>query len=491
MNQPTVSVVIPTYNDARYLGKAIESVLKQTYSDLEVLVVDDGSRDNTSEVVSAFHDPRLRLTVHTSNKGLPAARNTGMRAASGEIIALLDADDLFAPDKLETHVRFLAAHPEVGLTYNGRFEMNYSSETIREISQPPATVTLADFMRGFPFTPSDTVVRREWAERVDYFDESLRSGGEDLDFPCRLLLSGCQFHSVGRILNYRRHESKRYRKNLAERYAEGRLVLNRIIQDPRCPAALLPAWSEGWAHHCLVLAFHAFAQHRSTEGRRFLLEAVRETPDITKGTPCPLIDFFLKNSIADDSVIHSQLLALVLEQFPPGLRHVENQYRWAVGRGYLIKAARAMIWNRPIDSQLYFNAARDWSAEFDDASGREINHQLVLLEKEMGPPAAERALSLLVPELRRLGGGGSVRRLQALYRRGLAFRDYLRGDYQDVVPQAVKAILLAPEQLLNRGMISIIVRSLLHCLKSQRESSPANHTVLPLSSNSRQVLHRD
>jgi glycosyltransferase involved in cell wall biosynthesis len=490
MHEPMVSVVIPTYNDARFLGKAIESVLKQTYSNFEIVVVDDGSQDNTAGVVSSFEDPRLWLILHATNRGLPAARNTGMRASSGEIIALLDADDLFHPEKLQTHVRFLAEHPDVGLTFNGRFELNYSSETIREISRPPSTVGLADFIRGFPFTPSDTVVRREWAARVDYFDEALTSGGEDLDFPCRLLLSGCRFGNVGRILNYRRHQSHRYRKNLTERSAEARLVLDRIIGDPRCPSELMPAWSEGWMHHCLVLAFHAFVQDRSLEGRRFLLEALRASPEIARGNPCPLMEFFLRNAVADDSVSHTQLLAQALEQFPPEVRHLESQYRWAAGRGYLIRATRATIWDRVEDAKLHFNGAIDWSAEVDDAFIREINHQLVLLEAELGSVASEQAIARLIPELARAAGRGVVRRLEAFYLRGRAFRLYGRRQYQEAVRSAIRAIGLAPENLLNRGVISILGQSLARSIRMQRECAAGNHDILPISSSPKQILQR-
>src|SRR4051812_26242675 len=149
MNSPKVSVVIPAYKQAEYLGHTIQSVLAQTYPNFEVIVVNDASPDNTTEVVKQFDDPRLKYIIHEKNQMLPAARNTGMRAATGEIIALLDADDLFHPEKLETHVAYLAQHPEIGVTYNAHFDMD-AQEKLLNLWRPPTEVSLADFVLGFP-----------------------------------------------------------------------------------------------------------------------------------------------------------------------------------------------------------------------------------------------------------------------------------------------------------------------------------------------------
>lgn len=113
-SNPTVSVIIPTYNRAHLLGRAIQSVLDQTYGDLELIVVDDGSADNTEEVVGSFDDRRLRYIRLSENSGGSAIpRNTGLRAARGQYIASLD-DDCFWLDKnkLERQVEFFEAHPD-------------------------------------------------------------------------------------------------------------------------------------------------------------------------------------------------------------------------------------------------------------------------------------------------------------------------------------------------------------------------------------------
>jgi glycosyltransferase involved in cell wall biosynthesis len=110
-----VSVVIPTYNRAHLIGRAIESVLDQTYQPVEVIVVDDGSSDNTREVVERY-DPRVRY-IRQANAGAATARNTGLRVARGEFLALLDSDDEWFPWKLEAQVRVLDRYPEIGMVW--------------------------------------------------------------------------------------------------------------------------------------------------------------------------------------------------------------------------------------------------------------------------------------------------------------------------------------------------------------------------------------
>jgi glycosyltransferase involved in cell wall biosynthesis len=115
---PTVSVIIPTYNRAHLIGRAIQSVLNQTYRDFELIIVDDGSTDNTEEVVGSFKDSRIKYIHHKENKGGTAARNTGINDANGEYIAFLDSDDEWLPEKLEKQINcFAKCSDSVGAVY--------------------------------------------------------------------------------------------------------------------------------------------------------------------------------------------------------------------------------------------------------------------------------------------------------------------------------------------------------------------------------------
>jgi len=104
MLSPKVSIVVPTYNRADFLPKAIQSVLNQTYRDWEMIIVDDGSTDNTEEVVKGYKEERIRYIVHKYNLGLSAARNTGIKNSRGKYIALLDSDDEWFPEKISCQI---------------------------------------------------------------------------------------------------------------------------------------------------------------------------------------------------------------------------------------------------------------------------------------------------------------------------------------------------------------------------------------------------
>ncbi len=113
---PRVSVIIPTYNRAEYIGDTIDSVLRQTFTDFEIIVVDDGSTDNTREIVNGYTDPRIRY-IYQENSGVSTARNNGINSSDSEYIAFLDSDDMYLEDMLEKSVRILDEHPEVGYSY--------------------------------------------------------------------------------------------------------------------------------------------------------------------------------------------------------------------------------------------------------------------------------------------------------------------------------------------------------------------------------------
>ena len=114
---PRVSVVIPLYQTEIYIEQALRSVLAQTFDDFEVLVIDDGSRDRGPEIARSFSDPRVKV-ISQENRGLAGARNSGIRLAVGEFVALLDADDLWEPEKLECHVRQLDADATLDVSFS-------------------------------------------------------------------------------------------------------------------------------------------------------------------------------------------------------------------------------------------------------------------------------------------------------------------------------------------------------------------------------------
>jgi glycosyltransferase involved in cell wall biosynthesis len=183
--KPLVSVVIPTHNHAHFVGEAIQSVLGQTYRDFEVIVVDDGSTDNTQQVVAEFGD-QVRY-IYQDNQGLSVARNSGIRAAKGELIGLLDADDLYEPDYMSTLVLFLSAHSKADAIYCA---CQFVDETNHPLPQWTGTVVPPEelhdtLLNGGFFPPLCMFAYKYCYERLGYFDKRFQ-GCADLDMWLRL-----------------------------------------------------------------------------------------------------------------------------------------------------------------------------------------------------------------------------------------------------------------------------------------------------------------
>ena len=173
---PIVSVILPTYNRAHLVGRAIRSVLDQTYQDFELIVVDDGSMDNTEGMVKAFKDPRIRYIRHEQNRGGAAARNTGIKAAQGEYIAFQDSDDEWLPEKLEKQMRiFEKASAQVGVVYTGFYAINGDRKTY----MPHVNIKIKEgnihneLLKQNFVTTQAVVLRKECFEKAGMFDENL------------------------------------------------------------------------------------------------------------------------------------------------------------------------------------------------------------------------------------------------------------------------------------------------------------------------------
>lgn len=185
-----VSVVIPCYNDVEYLGDAIESVLEQTLTPREVLVVDDGSTEDIDRVLDEYTDEdRVDIIEHDENRGLPAARNTGIQNAEGEYVAFLDADDEWTSEKLQKQLELFDGESSIGLVYSDHYRINPGGEVIsnRRARDPPDGDFLEKaFVDGIGgILPSTVIVRSECFEEVGYFDERLLQA-QELDMFMRI-----------------------------------------------------------------------------------------------------------------------------------------------------------------------------------------------------------------------------------------------------------------------------------------------------------------
>ncbi len=461
MNSPKVSVIIPTYNYANYVGEAIQSVLDQSFSDFEVIVVDDGSIDHTAEVVRRFSDTRVKY-IFQENRGLPAARNTGIKASSGELLAFLDSDDKFHPDKLQTQVAFLKENPDVGLTYNSKFLVDSAGNCL-SLRRSPATVTLADLVLGYPFAPSDVVIRREWAFRVSLFDESFVLNSEDLNFHLRLALEGCKFAGVEQALAYRQIHTGRVFKNLAAKLETMLRALDTVFLDPRCPADVLALRDIAYANHYMTWAYQASVQAKTTLAQEYFREMIRLNPAILDNEAKSLLAFLIHASIHDGGE-HESALRRIFAQLPPEMAWLSEHGEWALGREYLQRGGRDVMWGREKAGHVHFSRAAELGAQLDEQFLRNLTDQLLNYEMAF-PGNGQKVLQKLTPYLKKVGPAKNVRWLRGCYALNRAFQDYQARQYSKVPSNTLRAIFRDPTYLANRGVIAMLVCSMVGLMK--------------------------
>jgi len=238
---PSVSVIIPTYNRAQKVVRAISSVLCQTFNDYEIIVIDDGSTDSTKTAMAQF-DECITYIVHSSNLGVSAARNTGIRRSSAPFIAFLDSDDYWLPKKLAAHMEFFKTHPyaqacqtdEIWIRKGHR--VNPKKRHLKpsgDIFEPSLELCLV--------SPSAVMLRRSLLEKVGLFDEDLMAC-EDYDlwlrisckYPVYLIRQKLVFKDGGRSdqLSYKHKGMDRFRiKSIVKLVKSGRLNEGQLISS--------------------------------------------------------------------------------------------------------------------------------------------------------------------------------------------------------------------------------------------------------------------
>lgn len=235
---PRVSVVIPLYQTERFIKAALDSVLAQTFRDFEVIVVDDGSHDRGPMIAASTGDPRVHV-VQQENRGLAGARNTGIRNAGAEIIALLDADDIWDKEKLERHVTHLDAALDVDVSFSASRLIDEEGRDVGLV-QSPLDRSLPDhdfFCRNPVGNGSAPVLRKRALDRIAFldaergrtcwFDESFRQS-EDIECWMRLKAAGCKFGYVDSPLTLYRVNSGGLSANLASQLATWRRFRDKV-----------------------------------------------------------------------------------------------------------------------------------------------------------------------------------------------------------------------------------------------------------------------
>ena len=292
--KPRVSVVIPLYQTERYIAVALRSVLDQTFGDFEVIVVDDGSRDGGPTIARGFTDARIKV-VTQENRGLAGARNTGIRQARGDLIALLDADDLWDPRKLEQHVARLDADPLLDVSFSASRLIDEEGRDVG-LTQSPRSARLADedfFCRNPVGNGSAPVIRRSALDRIAFedaglartcwFDESFRQS-EDIECWMRLKAFGrCQFGYVGEPLTLYRVNSGGLSANVEAQLATWRRFRDKVASY--APALVQRCGARAEAYQLRYLARRAVRSSDRGQALGLMMEALRKHPAMLTEEP--------------------------------------------------------------------------------------------------------------------------------------------------------------------------------------------------------------
>jgi glycosyltransferase involved in cell wall biosynthesis len=280
---PGISVVIPSYNSAAYLPEAIDSVLGQTVPPLEVIVVNDGSTDETARILQQYEE-RI-VSISQENRGLSAARNRGIAAASGDWIAFLDADDIWLPEKLEKQVRCLEKNTNAALVHSQLYywDPNTGEKSVQRHRGRHEYVGRC-YHRLFiqhGVIPSTMIVRKECLEQEGGFDENIRRPTcQDYDL-CLRLARRHEFGFVDEpLILYRQHASSSTATQALANHEDNLFVLRKVLADDPSLRRVLgkTAVNERIFGLLFDIGYRLHDSGKPAESRYYFLQALRYRP---------------------------------------------------------------------------------------------------------------------------------------------------------------------------------------------------------------------
>ena len=336
---PRVSVIIPTYNHERFVAQAVESALAQTYTDLEVIVVDDGSTDHTRE---ALIDYGRQITyIYQENLGLSAARNRGISAARGDVFLFLDADDLIPPDKLALQLPVLDAQPDLGLVYSGfQYITEDGARVLREIRPNKEGHVLKDLLRRtLFFPPGAALVRRECLEQVGLFEQACPAAA-DTEMWVRIARAGYAFGYVDRPLFQYRIVPGSMSSNLTNQARDEFIRLEKFFADPNLPAEIkaLEAEARSVVHYEFAAKYyHAGDGER---GQAHLCEAISACPSLS-GDEEWLLEWIAGYALGPHAEEPQRVIDTIFDNLPPEAETLRSLRRRAHGRYHTAAAFSA------------------------------------------------------------------------------------------------------------------------------------------------------
>lgn len=279
--KPLVSVIIPSYNHAQYIKTAIESVLAQTYPNIELIIVDDGSTDDSHDVIRQYeNNPRVSVILNSENRGQSAVFNQALELARGEFVSLLPSDDWYLPEKTERQVaKFLESDPEVGVVYCRGQRFFEDTNEYRDVNLPAFTGWVADkFISWGAFVYPVTPLFRRSVFKDSPMDERFKAEGEAVYI--RIAIN-YKFEFVDQYLAVMRDHTYNIGKNVEIMYDEVHAYWDDFFRRPEIPEYLRKMRSSRMERLHRVKGMQFIGERRNfIKGRECLVRAVKEKPSL-------------------------------------------------------------------------------------------------------------------------------------------------------------------------------------------------------------------
>jgi len=282
LKSPKVSVVMSLYNSAKYLREAIDSVLAQTFTDFEFIIIDDGSKDEGADIVRSYTDSRIRF-IQQQNKGLPAALNAGIQVARSELIARMDPDDICFPNRLAMQYEFMLAHLNVCVLGSAAVLVEECGREICVFKRPELHDKLLKILPGSPFIHPSVMFRKDVFLRVGMYPEYMRFGGEDACLFGKmsqqseirnLSLPLIKYRIVPTAMSRRPAEFRYMLIDITQKVIDGKNINERLLKDLR-ESYSVKSELTNFYYHCDVARMYLWSGDKYNRSRFHLIKALR------------------------------------------------------------------------------------------------------------------------------------------------------------------------------------------------------------------------
>jgi glycosyltransferase involved in cell wall biosynthesis len=462
---PKVSIIIPTYNRSNLLRLTIESVLAQTYPNIEIIVVDDDSTDDTAAVIEQYAG-RV-IYIKQANQGASVARNTGFQAASGEYINFLDDDDLLMPTKIERQVQVLDSHPEIGLVHCGYYHIDADGKPLDKVCMLPAGEVLKELVQYCFLLIHTPLIRHQCLDQVGLFDDELDCH-EDWDLWLRIAQAGYQFACVQEPLCAYRVQQDSKMANLAKVEQGAFTVLDKVFANPRLPADVLAVKAQAYGNTHLWISWSYYVSGRWNDGQRNLAKALTLLPHLLEH-PQELLESLIGHALSVRVSDPAKFVSDVLDHLPPCAASLRQYRARLLANVHVGLALRDYAFGdleqakHEIAEAIALNPAL---LEHTDEFAGLLRHYAVKLPVRAPSLYVETVLQNLPSGAQRLANVRSRVLSDVLVAH--AFEDYHAGHRRNAVPKILRALCYRPSVLRNRGVVSISVRSLPALLSRKR-----------------------